>query len=107
MLALLLHPEAFAKAQEEIDKLTKRERLVDFDDRGSLPYFECVMKETVRYVLISRYLLFALGTHDRYFCSLMSNRASADGHALFHSVSVSLRVSRPRRRSASQSGPPR
>ena len=56
MLALLLHPEVFSKAQEEIDELTKRERLVDFDDRDSLPYFECVMKETVRYVLISRYL---------------------------------------------------
>ena len=65
MLALLLHPEVFAKAQEEIDKLTKRERLVDFDDRDSLPYFECVMKEAVRYVLISRYLLFVLGTYDR------------------------------------------
>ena len=56
MLALLLHPEVFAKAQEEIDKLTKRDRLVDFDDRDSLPYFECVMKEAVRYVLISRYI---------------------------------------------------
>ena len=65
MLALLLHPEVFAKAQEEIDKLTKRERLVDFDDRDSLPYFECIMKEAVRYVLISRHLLFVLGTYHR------------------------------------------
>ena len=107
MLALLLHPEVFAKAQEEIDKLTKRERLVDFDDRDSLPYFECVMKEAVRYVLISRYLLFALGTYDRYFCSLMSNRASADGRAPFRLVSVSLRVGRSRRGSTSQFASPR
>jgi hypothetical protein len=48
MLALLLYPEVFAKAQEEIDQKTGKDRLVDFDDRGSLPYFECVMKEVFR-----------------------------------------------------------
>ena len=107
MLALLLHPEVFAKAQDEIDKLTKRERLVDFDDRDSLPYFECVMKEVFRFVLLSRYLLFVLSTDHRYFCFLMLNRVSADGRAPFHLVSASLRVSGPRRGSTSQFGPPR
>jgi cytochrome P450 len=47
-LALLLHPEVFAKVQEEIDQKTGKERLVDFDDRDSLPYFECVLKEVLR-----------------------------------------------------------
>ena len=48
VLALLLHPEVFAKAQEEVDRKTGKERLVDFDDRDSLPYFECVLKEVLR-----------------------------------------------------------
>lgn len=48
VLALLLHPEVFAKAREEIDRKTEKERLVDFDDRGSLPYFECISKEVLR-----------------------------------------------------------
>jgi len=37
-----------AKVQDEIDKKTGKERLVDFDDRDSLPYFECVLKEVLR-----------------------------------------------------------
>ena len=48
ILALLLHPEVFAKVQKEIDKKTGKERLVDFDDRDSLPYFGCVLKEVLR-----------------------------------------------------------
>ena len=48
VLALLLHPEVFAKAREEIDNRTGKERLVDFDDRDSLPYFECVLREVLR-----------------------------------------------------------
>ena len=92
VLALLLRPEVFAKAPEEVDKLTKRERLVDFDDRDSLPYFERVMKE-------------AFGEHQQTtigcslwelttdaFCLLMSNFAFVDGRALFYLVCVSLRA---------------
>ncbi|KAF9649726.1 cytochrome P450 [Thelephora ganbajun] len=48
-LALLHHPEVFSKMQEEIDQKTGKERLVDFDDRDSLPYFECVMREVLRW----------------------------------------------------------
>jgi len=49
ILALLLHPEVFAKVQEEIDQKTGKDRLVDFDDRDSLPYFECVLREVLRW----------------------------------------------------------
>ncbi|KAF9645975.1 cytochrome P450 [Thelephora ganbajun] len=49
VLALLLHPGVFSKVREEIDQKTGKERLVDFDDRDSLPYFECVMKEVIRW----------------------------------------------------------
>ena len=50
LLAMVLNPEVFKKAQEEIDRVIGRDRLPDFEDRGSLPYLECVMKEVYRCV---------------------------------------------------------
>ena len=50
VLAMTLYPEVMIKAQEEIDRVVGRERLPDVEDRQSLPYLECVMKEVYRYV---------------------------------------------------------
>ena len=88
----LLRPEVFAKVREEVDKLTKRERLVDSDDRDSLPYFEFVMKEAFgeHQKTTIGCLLWELTTDTFYL--LMSNFAFVDGHALFYMVCVSLRA---------------
>jgi cytochrome P450 len=67
ILALLLYPEVFAKVQAEIDQKTGGERLVDFDDRDSLPYFECVLKEVLRFVLIVRCSSCTSNTHSQRF----------------------------------------
>ncbi|EMD36586.1 hypothetical protein CERSUDRAFT_84764 [Gelatoporia subvermispora B] len=48
-LAMLLHPEAYKKAQEEVDSVIGHDRLPDFDDRDSLPYLDCVIKEVLRW----------------------------------------------------------
>ncbi|KAH9886935.1 cytochrome P450 [Cubamyces lactineus] len=48
-LAMVLHPEAFKRAQEELDTVIGRTRLPDFDDRDSLPYLECVLREIYRW----------------------------------------------------------
>lgn len=50
MLAMLLHPDVYRKAQKEIDSVVGSSRLPDFDDRASLPYLNCVIKETYRCV---------------------------------------------------------
>ena len=50
ILAMVLHPDVYKKAQEEIDRVIGSERLPDFEDREQLPYLECVLKEVVRYV---------------------------------------------------------
>ncbi|KZT04131.1 cytochrome P450 [Laetiporus sulphureus 93-53] len=49
LLAMVLHPGVFAKAQQEMDRITGRSRLPDFDDRESLPYLECVIREVYRW----------------------------------------------------------
>ncbi len=49
LLAMLLHPEVYQKAREEIDSVVGQDRLPDFEDRDHLPYLECVMKEVFRY----------------------------------------------------------
>ncbi|CCL98337.1 uncharacterized protein FIBRA_00331 [Fibroporia radiculosa] len=49
VLAMVLHPEVYAKAQAEIDRVVGQSRLPDFDDRLSMPYLECVLKEVYRW----------------------------------------------------------
>jgi len=50
ILAMLLNPDCQRKAQEEIDAVVGTERLPNFNDRDSLPYLECILKETHRLV---------------------------------------------------------
>uniref|UniRef100_A0A8H8CJB8 Cytochrome P450 n=1 Tax=Psilocybe cubensis TaxID=181762 RepID=A0A8H8CJB8_PSICU len=49
VLAMVLNPHEFKKAQEEIDLVVGRQRLPTLDDRPSLPYFDCVLKEVLRW----------------------------------------------------------
>lgn len=46
---MTMFPEVQAKAQAEIDRVVGTERLPTLDDRGSLPYVEAIMKETLRW----------------------------------------------------------
>ena len=48
VLAMIQYPAVLRKAQDEIDKVIGNDRLPTFDDRGSLPYLECLLKETLR-----------------------------------------------------------
>jgi Cytochrome P450 len=48
VLLMVLNPDVFKKAQAEIDQKIGTDRLLDFDDRESLPYFDCVLKEVFR-----------------------------------------------------------
>lgn len=43
-------PEVYKKAQAEIDLVIGPGRLPELDDRRSLPYLECVLKEVYRLV---------------------------------------------------------
>nr|BAK09408.1 cytochrome P450 [Postia placenta] len=48
-LAMVLYPEVYAKAQQEVDEVIGRDRLPDPADRSSLPYMECILKELFRW----------------------------------------------------------
>lgn len=63
-------------------------RLVDFDDRDSLPYFECVLKEVLRSVFMAGCSLCPSSTYGRYFHSSTWNLELLDGDVPFHSVST-------------------
>ncbi|KAF9000954.1 cytochrome P450 [Cyathus striatus] len=49
MLAILLHPEAQTRAQEELDHVVGRERLPNFGDYESLIYVQAIVKECIRW----------------------------------------------------------
>ncbi|KAG7087610.1 hypothetical protein E1B28_013559 [Marasmius oreades] len=48
-LAMLVNPEAQAKAQQEIDRVISAGHLPDFPDHDSLPYVAAIVKETLRW----------------------------------------------------------
>ena len=51
ILAMLLYPDVYHKAQEEMDRVVGPTRLPELDDRDSLPYLNAVIKETYRCAL--------------------------------------------------------
>jgi cytochrome P450 len=51
--AMALHPEAQTKAQAELDAVVGRDRLPDFNDRDNLPYVDALLRETLRWQVIT------------------------------------------------------
>ncbi|TBU39014.1 cytochrome P450 [Dichomitus squalens] len=49
VLAMVLHPNVYQRARAELDRVIGPERLPDFEDRESLPYLECVVREVFRW----------------------------------------------------------
>lgn len=47
-MMMILHPEVARTAQQEIDTVIGRDRLPNFEDRPSLPYVDCIVKEVLR-----------------------------------------------------------
>lgn len=46
---MVLNPDVAKRAQAELDALFDEvQRLPSFDDRGRIPYIECIMKEVFR-----------------------------------------------------------
>ncbi len=50
LLEMVLHPECQKIGQAEVDRVVGRDRPHTFEDRGSLPYVDCVIQEVLRYV---------------------------------------------------------
>jgi cytochrome P450 len=48
-VAALLRPEIQTMAQEELDAVTRRERLPTFEDRPRLPFVNAICKEVIRW----------------------------------------------------------
>lgn len=48
ILAMVLHPDIFRKAQSSVDAVC-HERLPDFTDRDSLPYVDALVRESLRW----------------------------------------------------------
>jgi len=48
-LAMVLHPDAMHKAQQEIDAVVGKDRLPGFADRDNLPYTNALALEVLRW----------------------------------------------------------
>jgi len=49
VMVMVLYPEVQKKARREIDEVVGSQRLPGFNDRDSLPYLECVLRELYRW----------------------------------------------------------
>ena len=66
---MALYPEVQKKAQAEIDAVIGPDRLPDFEDRPSLPYINAVLKEVMRWHLVTP--LGELFSSSRFIPSLL------------------------------------
>ncbi|KAJ7320735.1 cytochrome P450 [Mycena albidolilacea] len=53
VLAMSLYPDVQRRAHAELDTVVGRGRLLDFDDRGKLPYLGAILKETLRWKAVT------------------------------------------------------
>ena len=49
VLVMAQRPDILKRVQDEIALVVGQSRLPDFEDRSSLPYLECVLREAYRY----------------------------------------------------------
>ena len=49
VLVMAQRPDILKRVQDEIALVVGQSRLPDFEDRASLPYLECVIREAYRY----------------------------------------------------------
>ncbi|EIW56941.1 cytochrome P450 [Trametes versicolor FP-101664 SS1] len=49
ILAMVLHPDVYRKAQAEVDKVIGSDRLPDYEDRENMPYLDAILKEMFRW----------------------------------------------------------
>ena len=63
---MLLYPEVQKKAQEELARVVGPNRLPEFDDRPNLPYLEAVMKETLRWQMVTPVVVHVTCEADEY-----------------------------------------
>lgn len=52
---MVLHPDVLIKAQKEMDSVVGSDRLPTIEDRPSLPYLDCILKETWRFVPLRKF----------------------------------------------------
>ena len=71
---MVLYPEAYARAQAEMDNVVGWDRLPTTDDRDTLPYLECLLKEVYRYVRDVRYRYLNTGITLRIIGSRLPRR---------------------------------
>ena len=74
---MLLFPNVQTRAQEELDRVVGRDRLPDFSDRKLLPFIQCIVYETARYVSMRAMIETAI---------LTSYRKCLGGILQYHSV---------------------
>ncbi|KAF8842616.1 cytochrome P450 [Paxillus ammoniavirescens] len=65
-LAMVQNPQVWKRAQAEIDAVIGMDRLLDFDDRSSLPYVEAILRETMRWQPVAPLVLHCTSSSDVY-----------------------------------------
>lgn len=65
-LVMVRYPEVQKRLQSEIDSVVGAHRLCGMDDRDSLPYVECVIKELLRFSAVAPLVPHSVEEDDIY-----------------------------------------
>lgn len=83
-LAMLLHPDVFAKAQAEIDTIVGTDRLPTFEDRERLPYTNTLVREVLRWGAVAPMGLPHVPTEDMVFDGYLIPKGSVVMPNIWH-----------------------
>ena len=64
---MALYPEIQKKAQAELDAVVGRGRVPDFDDQQNLVYINAILKEALRWRVVTPFSVPHMTTHDDEF----------------------------------------
>jgi hypothetical protein len=78
ILAMVLYPEVFRKAHEEVNRVVGTERLLKMSDRVDLPYLKCVLLETLRWQPVVP----LVSLYDSKYCGSSITKISAIPHRI-------------------------
>ncbi|KDR79209.1 hypothetical protein GALMADRAFT_137092 [Galerina marginata CBS 339.88] len=90
-LAMALYPEVQTRAQAELDTVVGRSRLPDFTDRNALPYINALVKETMRWNLVTPLAVGHMSSKDDEYDGFFIPRGTVvigNGWSILHDPDV-------------------
>ncbi|SCV25117.1 related to O-methylsterigmatocystin oxidoreductase [Fusarium fujikuroi] len=76
VLCMLLFPDTFKEAQQEVDKVVGKDRLPQWEDEKDLPYVRAMIKELLRYRPVNKFGMHHYTSEDDWYDGMFIPKGS-------------------------------